>query len=98
MVRKRQRTSWQYKFFANDGSGAFIAVGWVHNPNSRPYKDTVRVKVLSSDGVKTDQRMTPLEAIAISAGMMLTVQHRGWTGELRESGLHFKPGERPEDS
>lgn len=93
--RKRQRTTWQYIMHASDGSGAFIAVGWVHNPKQRPYKDTVRVKIQSSDGVKTDHRMTPLEAISIASGMMLTVQHRGWTGELKA--LHFDEGKRPWD-
>lgn len=91
--RKRQRTTWQYKMRASDGTGAFIAVGWVHNPRERPYKDTVRMEIQSSDGVRTDQRMTPLEAISIASGLALTVQHRGWTGEL--SSLHFDRDKRP---
>lgn len=95
--RKRQRTSWQYKMFSNDGSGAYIAVGWIHNPKERPYRDVVRLKVKSSDGNKSDYRMTPLEAMSIAAGMMLTVQHRGWTGELQALGLHFEPGVKPSD-
>lgn len=95
--RKRQRTTWQYVMHASDGTGALIAVGWIHNPKSRPYKDTVRLTIQSSDGVKTDQRMTPLEAISIAAGLGLTVQHRGWTGELLASDVHFTPGKNPDD-
>ena len=87
MSEKRQRTSWQYKFHGE--FNAIIAAGWVHNPRWAPKKDTVRLLVRSSDGVQTDQHMTPLEAMSVAAGLMLTLQHRGWTGDLDESGLHF---------
>lgn len=92
--RKRQRTMWQYKFHGE--SDALLAVGWVHNPRWAPKKDTVRVLIRSSDGVQTDQHMTPLEAMSIAAGIMLTVQHRGWTGDLDETSLHFNEKEAAE--
>ena len=72
-----------------------IKVGWVHNPNYVPQKDVVRLFVRSSDGRRTDQHMTPLEAMSIAAGLMLTVSHHGWTGELQKLGIHFEPGEDP---
>ena len=80
---------------ANDSSGAYIKVGWVHNPTHRPYKDTVRLRILSSDGAKTDQRMTPLEAISVATGLMLAVQHSGWRGYLQTAGLHFDQDKAP---
>lgn len=91
--RKRQRTEWQYTYDAR--TGGLIRVGWVHNPKLPPLKDVVRLFIKSDgdDAPTTDIVMTPLEAIAISAGMMLTVQHRGWTGQLQKVGLHFEPGE-----
>ena len=93
--RKRQRTTWLYRMHANDGSGAFIKVGWVHNPSRRPYKDTIRVQIRSSDRIETDQRMTPLEAISVATGLMLTVQHSGWRGYLETAGLHFDQDKKP---
>ena len=90
--RKRQRTDWQYKYMTR--TGGRIQAGWVHNPTLPPMKDVVRLFIQSDGGGHTtDIMMTPLEAMAISAGLMPTVQHRGWTGDLQKVGLHFEVGE-----
>ena len=89
--RKRQRTTWQYTYRSK--GGGTLRVGWIHNPNGLPLEDVVRVYIRSDGGFTTDLAMTPLEAMATAAGLMLTVQHRGWTGELEKVGLHM--GDRP---
>lgn len=91
--RKRQRTEWQYRYTAR--TGGQIKAGWVHNPKLPPLKDVVRLFIRSDDGFTTDVVMTPLEAMAISAGLMLTVSHRGWTGDLQKVGIHFEDDEDP---
>lgn len=88
MTKKRQRTSWQYRVGRADGP--HIYVGWVHNPSCDPPEDVVRLRVRSSNGAETDQYMTPLEAMSFAAGIMDTLQHRGWTGDLQKVPLHFK--------
>lgn len=84
---KRQRTLWQYR--AGSLRGSHIMVGWVHNPSYEPVEDVVRLRSRSDDGTGVDLHMTPLEAMSIAAGLMLVLQHRGWTGDLEKVPLHL---------
>ncbi len=87
MRRKRQRTSWQYKVGRADGP--HIHIGWIHNPSFEPKEDVVRMRSRSDDGTLVDVDMTPLEALSFAAGLMLTLSHRGWTGDLQKADFHF---------
>ena len=85
--RKRQRTAWQYR--VGSPSESHIMIGWVHNPSYEPPEDVVRFRSRSDAGTEVDLPLPPLEAMSFAAGLMLTLQHRGWTGELQEAPLHF---------